>query len=71
MPNAGKEWRDVAEVDSDGQGGSVANYASPGQEELLRERFRKLGAKAAGETGPNVKLSPDEARITANCIDRQ
>lgn len=70
MVETGREWRGVAEVDPDGTGGTVANYASPGQADRLRERFRKTAEAARGETGPNVQLSPDERRITGEKVGK-
>ncbi|MBI2639250.1 hypothetical protein HYW83_06735 [Candidatus Peregrinibacteria bacterium] len=64
MAEGTDKWRVVAEVDPDGDGGTVANYPSPRQADLLAQRFRKEAAAARGETGPNVSLTPDEARIT-------
>lgn len=70
MANKGRERRVVAEVDPDGDGGTIANYASPGQADRLAERFRKEAAAARGENGPNVELTPDELIITGEKVER-
>ncbi|GEM_PF-4473553 len=66
MAEEEREWEVVAEVDPDGEGGSVANYASPRQADLLAEQRRKLGARALGENGPNVQPTDEEARIVGD-----
>lgn len=70
MTGERREWKAVAEIDPDGQGGTTSNFASPRQADLLAERTRKLAAAARGETGPNVQLTDEEARIAGKRAEK-
>lgn len=65
----GRKFTNIAEVDPDRQGGSISNFPSPRQADLLRDRTRKLAAQARGEDGPNVLLTPEESRIAGDRIE--